>query len=677
MIMFFRKTIIVAALLPLALGLPLICPSHTSSGQSKKRSTPDPAPTASTCTNLLTFTPPGELNIAWNGAGQMLVVVAAGDTKDRKLSAKLSDLGLKNLTGNNLKTNAVIDVQPSQSTVASGQRLQVTSTVKKETAVVPGIYVGSLLLELEGDNQPKKCAYELPVRLTVPDAEPLIDKVTLRQYRPLPFPLPFRYLNCFWYDCAIPLRGYFTSLKDLPPREAPLGLVQNDRGHTAVVYRGAQQPAGGEGVIKLPLDVQGWAFAGTYEGKLRSNPSGNKGETVQLTLVVTDLFLWPILAIALSMWLGLRAQRYLNVERQLWRLRGEEAKLGIAFQESQRRFAAAATGTSYAPYSVTEDLVTVRKKLRESLSALRKSIGTNLDPSHEDYKSVLNELESLRKQVAAWGGFADELAELRRALGKDSDLADPPPGYNEKMPALFAAYGPLLIGRKLTLAEFTDIRAQVSQATKGAGLWYELDARLSRGIDRYASLKKSATGMSTEEQQELTVAWDQLLETGLALWEAKDIAALEALSTSMGALDSAETTLRKLAAKYDAESIGPGLALADVLTSRGTLAMLPTVFGLGAGPDNEPADDAARAKYYADATNKWDRRLTLLAFLVATLTALNQYYLGKAFGTFKDYLGLLLLGLGTKLTVDIVSAAVGWISRGQPSEAVRRIVNHN
>ncbi len=51
-----------------------------------------------------------------------------------------------------------------------------------------------------------------------------------------------------------------------------------------------------------------------------------------------------------------------------------------------------------------------------------------------------------------------------------------------------------------------------------------------------------------------------------------------------------------------------------------------------------------------------DKRLTLLAFAIATLTALHQYYLGKPFGTLKDYIGLLLLGFGTKLT-----AAVGWV----------------
>jgi hypothetical protein len=50
-----------------------------------------------------------------------------------------------------------------------------------------------------------------------------------------------------------------------------------------------------------------------------------------------------------------------------------------------------------------------------------------------------------------------------------------------------------------------------------------------------------------------------------------------------------------------------------------------------------------------------------LAFIVAVLTGLDSFYLGRPFGTIKDYVGIVVWALGTKVTVDMVSAALGWL----------------
>jgi hypothetical protein len=634
--------------------------ANAALAQAGKPPTAVPAPAAITCTNIFGVAPQGQLDIEWRAQSQKRIEVSSNDTKERKLTSALGDLGLKDLAGNSLKTADLVEVQPAQSLVRGGQVLQVTITVKKTPAVRPGVYIGSLLLALDGDNAPKSCSTRLSLRVTVPDAAPLMDKVTLRQYRLLPFSLPFRYVGCVWYDCVISLRGPVTSLTDSAAGDAPLGLLQNDRGHTAAVYRG--QPVHKVGIIDLPLDVRGSAYAGNYEGQLRLSPSSEKSGSVQLSLVVTDWFLWPIAVIALSMWLGLRVQRYLNVERTLWQLRGQEAALGVAFQVSQQKFAEAGNGKPYAAYSITENLASTRKNLREKLSVLRAATGTTLDPTNQDYKSVLDEFESLRKQVAAWGGFAAELAALQTNLGDQSELGTPPAGYKNKIPEIFAAYGGFLVGGKLTLAEFSQRREEVQQATKGAGLWYALKRRLDRGEERYANLKQVESSMSPADKEKLATSKDSLLATGLALWEAKDIDEVQNLSAELGTLDTAEQTLRTLTATYGVTPpVDAATTVAHALTTEGNLAMLSRAFGLGPEPDNEPVDDAERARYYAAATNKWDKWLTLLAFVIATLSGLNSYYLGKPFGTLKDYIGLLLLGFGTKLSVDAVSAIVGWV----------------
>ena len=606
-----------------------------------------------TCANIFSGGTADPVVIEWRANSLKRFEVSSADTKTRTLGATLGDLGLQDPDGKHVMTADVIKVLPPSSPVNAGQGVVFTIEVTKTPAIKPGVYVGGLTLTLDSDNEPKGCSTRLAVQLTVPEAEPLADKATLRYYRLLP--LPFVEPYSLWEHTTVPLRGSVTSLTNSSAREAPLGLVQNERGHTATVYRADEQIQVSDGVMGLPLKVEGHTHAGVYEGQLKLNPSGDRAGGLKLSVIVTDIFVWPLIVIGLSVWLGLRIQRYVNVERTLWRLLGQEAALGVAFRESHRRFVESASGAPYADYSIAADLAQRRKTLREKIGALQASSALTLNPADEKYKEVVDEVEALRKGVAAWGVFGGELNALQDALAPNPHMGNPPSGYEGNAPALFITYRALLNGETLTLTQFAERRQQVQDAAKVLGDWYEQARSIEDGERHYEKLKLVARQMSEGDVAQLAAALKGLNISRHALWRAKNTAELAAVSDPFGSLAAVKKTLLELAATYGGQPAAEG----GVMTPHALGAkpeMLAHAFGPGAG--DAPQDDAARMRYYDQATANWDRRLAWLSFAIATLTVLYNNYLGKAFGSLKDYVNLLIIGLGTKLMIDASSAVL-------------------
>jgi hypothetical protein len=51
-----------------------------------------------------------------------------------------------------------------------------------------------------------------------------------------------------------------------------------------------------------------------------------------------------------------------------------------------------------------------------------------------------------------------------------------------------------------------------------------------------------------------------------------------------------------------------------------------------------------------------DKGIAWLAFVLALLTGMNEFYFGKTFGTLQDYLTLFLWAAGTKVALDFLNA---------------------
>ena len=55
----------------------------------------------------------------------------------------------------------------------------------------------------------------------------------------------------------------------------------------------------------------------------------------------------------------------------------------------------------------------------------------------------------------------------------------------------------------------------------------------------------------------------------------------------------------------------------------------------------------------------------IIAFLIAVLTGLHTYYLGQPFFALKDYVGLFLWAVGTKVVVDTINTALQFVLRNK------------
>ena len=618
----------------------------------------DAKPAPAQCAKVFETKAQDSVALTWEEGSEARIEVASADGKEHRLKALLGDLGLKDAVGVSLPVSQFIKVSP-QPAALTNAGLQISVTVERTTAVKPGVYSGSLILseDAAGSNG---CAVRVPVQLTVRGVVPLTDKLTVHAYRWLPF-------SSLWTcgECAVPLNGPLDLKTTALRNDVPLGGIQNKEGGAAAVFWTGGQSVSSEGISQLPVSLRGLDGAGQYEGQLKLDAAGNKAQGVSLSVDASDIVAWPILVIGASVWLGLRAQRYINVTRAVWLLREEEAALGDDFKESQRRFVEGTRATPSAGYSISEALKNERRALREKISGLQTNATLSLDTAGEPYQSMLAAFKKIREAIALWGDFTDELSSLRAALGTQADAGAPPPNYEGQTPALLQALASLLVGRSLTLADLTQTDADVRAAIAAAQLWHTLKDRLDKDSERFQALVGFSAQLTQDQQSRLTAAGQKLAAERVGLWDADTAESLSGIASPGGDLDSAEQELRGLLSEVGGAhpaAASAALTTGDLIT-HGDIGLLSKSFAKGAESPAEPAGDAEREQFYARAMRRWDRRLTLLAFAVATLGGLNQYYLGKPFGTVKDYVALILIGLGTRVALEAAGAAFGWLFR--------------
>ncbi len=619
-----------------------------------------------TCVTF-SFTQTEPIVLVLNANSEKRIELTAPDMLTHNLKLQLSDFGLRDAGGKSVATPLVLKVEPLSAPLEGS--LQVLIRVVSMPTLKPGLYVGSLVVE--DDKASKVCLLRKQVQLVVPDVSPLVDKVTLHVYRLIPFaPL-------WWcYECVIPLKNAVDAKATALHQETPLGGVQNEQGGTAAVFWDSKKSILAESVPELPLLVRDLKYAGKYDGQLKFDPATDKTGTVSLTLDASDIPLWPILVIGLSVYLALRVQRYINVLRVIWGLQEREAALGKAFTDSQQSFDESARGELYATYTIADDLNNKREGLRKKITDLQNASTLTLDPASAAYTSMLDDFKLLQDAIAAWSTFADELSALKSALGTQSDVGVPPPGSTSKTPTLLETYGKFLIGKKLTLDGFSATRKDVLQAPTSAQLWFALKSRIDKDASWVMSLQEHTDAMTDDQRNRLKTAGENLQVVAAEVWDADSTDKLGALTSEGGDVSLGEQALRTLAVEIGIQTSGPDdtTPMMSALMAHGALSLLSDALTPPPAVTAVPLDDAARERFYAGAIRSWDGFLTVLAFIVAVLTGLNQYYFGKPFGTLKDYVGILVWALGTKVTVDIVSASLGWLFDSSRSRSLPKSV---
>jgi len=562
------------------------------------------------------------------------------DKKPRKIRVGITQLSLPGQTiPLSFDRDNTITLNPLQS-----ERFNLAIPSDQKFKLRPGSYTAVLFVE---DQDGIFATLNYPVQVSIPSVQPALAKATLIATRTIPF------TTCWTGSLTLPLR-FPSAASELPQIEPKQSMVRKESGGLATV-RWSEIARGNPLSRYAKLTVDSLPSAGRYEGEVNFGATQDKNSTLALSVIGTDCVVWPILVIALGIFLAYKVNRYVGVLRITWTLRRQEAELGQAFRDSQAKFENATRGTSSGAYTIAADLEQRRASLRARLSALEGKWVTNLQ-GDTAYTGAVTDLQSLESAIAQWTQFGTALRVLRDAIGQAASELDEdhvrPRATTE--PKLFLEVQRLLQGAELSIADLSAKLQNLADAIVSLELWrngnQQARAATSSLQDiRRQTLTAEQKNIANEAEQHLVLAWQHL-------WDGDCEEALKAISSPGGDLDTARGQIAQITAEFEpvahkyaaASPRGPASLL-------GTLVVPATVSAL-------PASDDRRAQLLHQAIDLGNTAATFFAFVIALLTGLSLKYFGQPFGTIQDYVGLFLWAAGTKATLDIITSVVGKLS---------------
>jgi len=563
------------------------------------------------------------------------------DKKPRKIRVGVTQLSLPGQTipltfdrGNTITLN------PLQS-----ERFNLVIPSDQKFKLRPGTYTAVLFVE---DQDGKFTALNYPVQVSIPSVQPALAKATLVATRNILF------TTCWRGSLILPLR-FPSTASELPKIEPKQSIVRKESGGLATV-RWSEIDQGNTLSRRAKLTVDGLPSAGRYEGEVNFGTTQDKNSTLALSVIGTDCVVWPILVIALGIFLAYEVNRYVGVLRITWTLRRQEAELGQAFRDSQAKFESATRGASSGAYTIAADLKRRRESLRAKLSVLESKWVTSLqgDPG---YTSAVADLQSLESAIAQWTQFGSALRVLQDSLGQAKSELD---GDNvlsraTSEPQLFLEVQQLLRGSDLSIADLSAKVQTVVDTSMLLELWRNTNQQAKATTSslqdiRRQTLTADQTNIANQAEQHLVLAWQHL-------WDGDREEALKSISSTGGDLDTARGEIAQIMAGFDRAAHKYGVAA----VTRGQASLLETLV-VPAAVSALPASDDRRAQLLHQAIDLGNTAATFFAFVIALLSGLSLKYFGQPFGTIQDYVGLFLWAAGTKATLDIITSIVGKFS---------------
>lgn len=591
-------------------------------------------------------------------AGAAVLSIWNGSEKSLQLSAEVSALDSYTSGAGSGATSIAVTITPG-SVTAEPYSINRFTLALKSAGITPrdhGSYAGVLIVKrLDAKFAP----FVQRLRINALAPQPAVSKLTFVAWRIVPF-LP---LWCSTGD--LPLAEQFDP-GQLADRNRIVGIVHRSSGGLATVRWTTSESTSQDEISRARLVVSGLPSAGQYDGDIALGGMADRTTPVTLTVLAKDIVLWPLLVMALGIYVAWSTKRYVGVLRIVWNLRKQEAELGTAFEENQKTFINAAKGASFASYSISQDIASQRDAICQKLTALEKLWTTSIDNS-DDYKAVVAALQTLQMQISQWGLLGPDLGALQDALqaaqnGIDGHAmipATPDPGN----PQFMGLNESLLQGRTLLGTEVATLRKQTSDATSLAKLWEDANQHAKDLTTAFTSLRGSHVGPDQQGalagiQKSLVAAWQHL-------WTVQSVTDLGAITAVNGDLDSAQVGLAEISAQKQTER---RIALFPLSSKMMLSFPVQSLVEEGAPPppaaesmtdsSELPASDTRRAEMFTRSIRLGDTVSLIVAFVIAILTGLSSNYLGKPFGTIQDYAALFLWAAGTKVALDILSSAL-------------------
>lgn len=589
--------------------------------------------------------------------GSANVVAFNSSAVEIKVTASLTPLDPFPIDSSSTTPLPIVVSPPSVTPIASLHSQSFALRLSQTAAPLPGTYAGLLVVQ---DISGKTAPFTQEVRVTVDGPQPLVPKVTVTMWRL--FPLGDDSPWC-GQDVSIPLRDPHAAEA---LHGALVGALRNDAGGwTRVRWKETVQSASNPNIQASPTQAVPLLFvdpppaAGKYEGDLTLSRDPEKA-SLTLTVIAKDNVVPPILVIVVGTYLAFVVKRYLGVKRITWSLREKEAELGDAYRKSATQFRDISRGQSFATYSISADVEAKRQEILDHLTAIEKSWATSIASDNTDYTAACSLLQSLQSGIAAWPSLAEGLAALSSAFQLATNEIDgslmEPTTTDPGSPTFFEQVNDLLQGRAIPVVNLPQLSANVAAATALTVNWTKAvtNAVTITGKVRETKLPPKATD---EQKTDFEALRDLTAALWVHLWGIRSSADLDNILGPGGDFDSVNTHFAQM--KIELPSIRPRKLTTPSMAGSGELAEvpLPSWFSNISEALSTP-DDSERATSFRAAIFRYDLASTLFAGAIGLLTGLNLFYLGKPFGTFQDYVALLLWAAGTKAALDVVVAVL-------------------
>jgi hypothetical protein len=210
----------------------------------------------------------------------------------------------------------------------------------------------------------------------------------------------------------------------------------------------------------------------------------------------------------------------------------------------------------------------------------------------------------------------------------------------------------------------TSLFIELVIANSFATQWTVLSKETTEEWQRLSQLKILTGQMNSDQKENLQTAENYLAVVVYALWKVKTAEGIES-GTIKSKLDEATDLLAplRILLRFDASDEAKSLEKRHTRFSMLSRARSSAMPSATVAAEGVPEDDTARVDFYKRLIINHDRKIALLAFLIALLTGLKTHYLGQAFGTLRDYVDLLVLGIGSRVSLDLISAALERFSK--------------
>jgi hypothetical protein len=188
-------------------------------------------------------------------------------------------------------------------------------------------------------------------------------------------------------------------------RNLPFGNVSHYNTHFSRVYVNGKPDESQEGVVMLPIRVEGLNSVGTYSGKLALVDTDDLAE---IKIQVTDLFVWPILAFLLGVLIAFICLLW----KQHWRpyslLKNRGNHLETNYKNGAMVFKGKYGSSNFREYALNDsDIESYKKAFDKALKTYARS-NLLFDTTSEDFKKLDKTLETAERDAQQFGKLDDK-----------------------------------------------------------------------------------------------------------------------------------------------------------------------------------------------------------------------------------------------------------------------------